>query len=976
MSFLANLRQQNAPKQTLKLLYFIDLATDAIHLSLAVGELHNGYPSRDCKPYAIQVQHLELPPAFMDIADTAILRYLCENEREKPAHWLNTDSGCLNTVDNQGLFQQIIDTQRAFSWPNRGRASITHKLSLDRKSQHIQLHWHINEKGNQRLDWQGASGQKVIKFHPSDVEIPFIWHTLTPQHLSIQPAVHRYSQDAIAAARASISTTLTPNAIQTFLTQHEKTWQRLQLPLPQPMRQKSVKSKLQAVLHCYSVATPQNAQPYTHDYVRLLFRYTSKRYCITLQPGSTDDTALHFWDGKSVSTLERNPEKEDDDIKTLASYIHAQLPDFTPSTETNLVEWQAKTIKGWIELLLRHRGTLENKGFDIHVDTHFQHQFVEVEHCRAQISRQSNNDLQLSLEFDLNGTKVPLNEILRQISAFNTQSNDGEFIHLDDGRILVFARDNLIRLSEEFGDLLWHDQKTIQLPQNQINRLKKLAQYLPKDTQWQDSEQLVTRALNIHNSPVVLDTEFNYVNATLRPYQQLGLCWLQHLSECGVNGLLADDMGLGKTLQTLAFLAFKKTQGQLDKPALIVLPTSLLHNWSREIEKFVPSLNYCIMHGVQRHALWQTLPKTDIVLSSYALITNDCEHWQKIELSWLILDEAQAIKNPHTQTSQAIRKIPSDNRLCLTGTPVENHLGELWSIFDFLMPGCLGDKQSFNRQYRNPIEKHGDGQRMAQLLERIAPFILRRSKDQVAKHLPPKTITLQTIQLNECQQQFYEDYKNNIRESIQQQLDDVTNQGQQHILLLSALLKLRQICCDPALVGEAEIPSTKREFCLNMIQELVEENRSLLLFSQFTSMLDILAQELDKRHIKYLMLTGKTRNRQTIVDQFQNGEAPVFLISLKAGGVGLNLTRADTVIHYDPWWNDAAERQATDRAHRIGQHKPVFVYKLIAEGTIEEKIARLQEYKSALSQQISLQAQASGKTLALDIEDLLALINE
>jgi len=463
------------------------------------------------------------------------------------------------------------------------------------------------------------------------------------------------------------------------------------------------------------------------------------------------------------------------------------------------------------------------------------------------------------------------------------------------------------------------------------------------------------------------------VKADLRPYQWLGVCWLQHLYDCKINGLLADDMGLGKTLQTISFLSFQKEQGLMEAPALIVMPTSLLYNWEREIKQFAPQLTVQIMHGSQRHVHWDNLAKANIILSSYQLIANDINRWQECPLSWLILDEAQVIKNPRTQVSQALREMSCANKLCLSGTPMENHLGELWSIYDFLMPNCLGSKQEFRHYFQYPIEREGNTQRLQQLLNRIGPFMLRRTKDQVVKELPKKTISTQIVSLSERQHSFYDQIRDFTWSELEGKLTE-GNEGKKQILLLSAILKLRQACCDPRLLNEHEIPSAKTEHCLDMISELVEEKRSILVFSQFTSLLDILADELDKKNITYLMLTGKTRNRQDLVDRFQSGCAPVMLMSLKAGGVGLNLTRADTVIHFDPWWNSAAEQQATDRAHRIGQDKPVFVYKLITEGTIEEKISKLQERKAILSQHINDKAISSAEKFSMSLEELLTLV--
>ncbi len=324
----------------------------------------------------------------------------------------------------------------------------------------------------------------------------------------------------------------------------------------------------------------------------------------------------------------------------------------------------------------------------------------------------------------------------------------------------------------------------------------------------------------------------------------------------------------------------------------------------------------------------------------------------------------------------AAKKISAEQKLCLSGTPLENHLGELWSLFDFIMPGFLDSEHRFQRLYRIPIEKEGDHARSNALLSRIAPFMLRRRKDEVATELPPKTEVLVRVALHDAQRDLYETLRVQALGHLQERLP---NQGEAEgrILILNALLQLRKLCCDPRLTGHPDaptIPSAKRIHCLEMLEELVNEGRNVLVFSQFTSMLKLLAEDLEKLNIPFLQLTGQSRNRGELVERFQAGEAPVFLISLKAGGTGLNLTRADSVIHYDPWWNSAAEQQATDRAYRIGQDKPVFVYKLLAQDTIEEKILALQQHKRALLDAVYQAAEQTGSQVSLDNEALLALL--
>lgn len=467
----------------------------------------------------------------------------------------------------------------------------------------------------------------------------------------------------------------------------------------------------------------------------------------------------------------------------------------------------------------------------------------------------------------------------------------------------------------------------------------------------------------------------NMLTTQLCDYQHQGLNWLAFLYEYGFGGILADDMGLGKTLQVLSLVAHLKETGQLYKPVLVVAPTSLLGNWQRETQRFTPDLSVQILYGTDRHQALKQLDKHDIFVTSYNLLLLDNEYYERHAFSVLVLDEAQAIKNPQTKTSLAVRRLSADMRLGLSGTPLENHLGELWSLMDFALPGLLFGRQLFNDYYRNPIEKEQDAWAQQQLAQKISPFILRRTKAQVAKELPEKTVLMQYVALGEKQAALYEA----IRVSMEKRIRDlVAKQGmaKSHIEFLDALLKLRQACIAPQLVkldqAKTITESAKLEWLAEHLPEMIEEGRRILLFSQFTQALALVEDVLNKSKIAYSKLTGATRKRQEVIDAFQKGEVPIFLISLKAGGSGLNLTAADTVIHLDPWWNPAVENQATDRAYRIGQDKPVFVYKLVAENTVEERIARLQQEKQALAD--ALFSSTSKASKIEDKEDLLALL--
>lgn len=459
------------------------------------------------------------------------------------------------------------------------------------------------------------------------------------------------------------------------------------------------------------------------------------------------------------------------------------------------------------------------------------------------------------------------------------------------------------------------------------------------------------------------------LTVVLRDYQYQGVSWLQFLRANQFSGVLADDMGLGKTVQTLIHLQCEKEQGRLKKACLIVAPTSLIGNWFDEAKRFTPDLKILIFHGSTRHQ--DEFDEYDLVISTYGLIQRDKKRFLTYPFYYVILDEAQFIKNARTKTTQIIQQLKAVHRLCLTGTPLENHLGELWSLFHFLMPGLLGDAKQFRQFFRLPIEKHGDLERRELLAHRVRPFMLRRTKNQVARELPAKTEITRMIELTGPQRDLYEA----IRMTMEQKVRDAISKqglGKSQIVLLDALLKLRQVCCDPKLLSlpqasMAHDVSAKMDALMELMDSLILEGRFVLVFSQFTSMLKLIEAQLIARQYAYLKLTGQTQNRQELVKRFQAGEAQVFLISLKAGGTGLNLTRADTVILYDPWWNPAVQEQAMDRSHRIGQDKPVFVYKLITTGTVEEAIMSIQEKKRALFDGV-LSNQTSGGIGLTDVD--------
>ncbi|WAJ39075.1 DEAD/DEAH box helicase [Pseudomonas sp. GOM7] len=646
--------------------------------------------------------------------------------------------------------------------------------------------------------------------------------------------------------------------------------------------------------------------------------------------------------------------------------------------------------RDWLAFVHEHLPRLRAEGWQIHMRPDFQYNLAQIDDWYAEVEQDPQQtwfDLELGIEVE--GQRISLLPILLQAIRRTPWLLAPEALaqRTDEDRLLIslpqsgkrvalpFAR--LKPLLATLGELYFRDPQEDHLPLR-LGRADaaRLSALSDNDLlSWQGGNNLRSFAQRLQQLGSRTTQAPAELHAALRPYQLQGLDWMQTLAELQVGGVLADDMGLGKTLQTLAHILSEKQAGRLDKPALIVMPTSLIPNWQDEAARFAPSLRVLALHGAKRKALFEQIAEHDLILTTYALLPRDLKALNKQHYRLLILDEAQNIKNPRSKAASAAGQVNAELRLCLTGTPLENHLGELWSLFHFLMPGWLGDAKAFNRNYRSPIEKRGDAQRLAHLTGRIRPFLLRRTKEQVASELPPKTEIVQWVEMTQLQRDRYETLRLAMDKKVR---DEIARQGlaRSHIVILEALLRLRQSCCDLRLLGDAgetlqASDSGKLSALLEMLEELVAGGRRVLLFSQFTSMLALIEAELRSRDIAYAKLTGSTQDRRTPVQRFQAGEFPVFLISLKAGGSGLNLTAADTVIHFDPWWNPAAEAQASDRAYRIGQDKPVFVYKLIARGSVEEKIQQLQQSKASLARGV-LEGGGQGQW-QLDEQDLAAL---
>lgn len=630
---------------------------------------------------------------------------------------------------------------------------------------------------------------------------------------------------------------------------------------------------------------------------------------------------------------------------------------------------------------------LEEAGWHIQFDSSFCLQFEGPESLVADIDGDSQHDwFGVGLEISHKGQKIQLLPLLQQwLQRQDEQQQKPLLYPLKDNRWLEIPANVLEPVVTTLVELVQEPQVDeagrLQLPRAQAHSLVEIEDQLQQQGHqlaWQGGPKLRQLAQKLqHFQGIEPATPPAGLNAHMRSYQQQGLDWLQFLREYGFNGVLADDMGLGKTLQTLSHLLLENEHSRLQQPALIVAPTSILSNWQREANRFTPGLKTLLLHGPKRTDYFQQLESFDVIITSYTLLTRDLDIHLTYSYDYLILDEAQAIKNPQAKSAQAARKIQTAQRLCLTGTPLENHLGELWSLFHFLMPGFLGSHKRFKQLFRTPIEKHHNSQRQQQLQQRLAPFVLRRTKQQVAQELPEKTQMVRQAELGSAQAKLYESLRLAMVDKVSKLLQKKGLQ-QSRLEILDALLKLRQACCDPRLVkldsARQLKQSAKLTLLVEMLQKLLAEDRKILVFSQFTSMLRLIEEQLTSLNISYSKLTGQTRKRDEAIAAFQQGPAQVFLISLKAGGVGLNLTAADTVIHYDPWWNPAVENQATDRTHRIGQDKPVFVYKLVASGTIEEKILHMQEKKQQLANSVYRKDGDNEPLQHLEAEDIMNLL--
>jgi superfamily II DNA or RNA helicase len=853
------------------------------------------------------------------------------------------------------LLRRLIDTGR-LHWMDHDEPL---QLGPSREMRPV---W-LDEDGTQRLQIEVEGGGAILPLSPLwfvDLEQNLIGETVSAIPQSV--ALAMLKAPAIAPQDANYVHQRLREALPDFPEavprDHEPPEVRVVAPVPS--------------LHLFNVegerlTASYNRRKATITAARLSFVYEN------MQVRSTSaQKELKLKKGEKVIVYRRNSSLEGQFERRLTSFGWSQFHYRVdlPSGHGNdfvLDPEKSKASDPVIEFVFKGAEELKREGWKVKIDPDVASEVLPEPVWELSLDEASGIDwFSIQLGAKVGTEQIDLAPVLARIvanmrsygkSPLSALDKAGEtiMVRMEDGRILPLPVDRvkplLSALMQLYGDPSeWGELK--KLPKWRLLDFQ-LIEESTKGLSWSGSAKLKSIAAQLATfEKIGSATEPPSFSGTLRDYQKSGVAWLQFLSEFGFGGILADDMGLGKTIQTLAHLLWEKEKGRAELPSLLIAPTSTLPNWTSEVAKFAPGLKVCLLHGSDRKKRLKEIDSSALVITTYSLLARDKEELLKHNFHLLVLDEAQNVKNPKVAAAYVSRQIHANQKFCLSGTPIENHLGELWSLFEIVMPGMLGNEDQFKKRFRVPIEKMSDKKAHEELSRRIKPFLLRRTKSQVASELPPKTEIVETVEFDAAQRDLYETVRSAMDKRVR---DALSTQGmsRSHIVILDALLKLRQVCCDPRLLKVEAArdlkESAKLERLMEMIPEMIEEGRRILLFSQFTSMLDLIETSLTERGLEYVKITGETKDRATPVKRFQAREIPLFLISLKAGGTGLNLTAADTVIHYDPWWNPAVERQATDRAHRIGQDQPVFVYKLISKDTVEEKIVELQARKGALA---------------------------
>jgi superfamily II DNA or RNA helicase len=939
---------------TQQLRYRLDPEAGRLGLQLEVVDVAPNGRVETAVPYRLQPAHLHRPPPFLTGVDRELLERLHRNAPD----WLQASAGILPGSLDLDWLRRLLGTGRvldpdgvALGWAEPVAAGCS---------------WRVDPEGGcQRLAWQLPDA-----LLPLPTATPGYWDRATgccgEIHSDYPPEARAWLTQASALA---------PDSVSDFLGREGARLASWGLPLPRVLPRRRVRAAATGLLRLFS-RTP--ALPGSCDRMRLLFRYAQDDFAVLFAADEiAKERTVVVPERAERITFQRDPDGEQALRERLQEALAGCGSRTLDDGDIGLAESRA-----WIEVMTGVLPRLRGEGWRVEVDPGFRQHWVRPDAIEVDTGWLDRDWFELALRIELDGEPIALLPLLARLRGQYPLSELGLLdpeqeipLPLEDGRQVLLPAGRVLNWLRVFAELENADstRERLRLPAAQIARLAQLDDGATRFGA--AGTALLQRAAALRAGVAVEDFRPPPgLQAELRGYQRLGVAWLQQRQRLGLGGVLADDMGLGKTLQVLAHLMLERTAGRLQPPALVVAPTSVLGNWLAEARRFCPELQVLLLHGPDRQKQWAAVDRCELVITSYSVFANDLDHWRTRELSGVFLDEAQAIRNPRTRIHQGVRELRASARFCLTGTPLQNHLGDLWALFDFLLPGCLDSEAQFRRRYRRPIEDEGDTLRAQGLFERIAPFLLRRTKSEVAADLPGKTEVTLRLPLQGAQREFYELLR---QRSVAQLHAAGSDTGPERLNVLNALLQLRQVCCDPRLVDAEryrETGSAKREYLLWMLQELVEEGRVILVFSQFRRMLELIAGDLIEAGIEHRMLTGRTRDRQAVIDGFQNGAGQVFLISLKAGGTGLNLTRADTVIHYDPWWNDAAESQATDRAYRIGQTQPVFVYRLLAEDTVEERVHALQARKRGQLEAVYTAAEQQSERLRLTQRELLKLL--
>ncbi|TVQ35394.1 MAG: helicase SNF2 [Wenzhouxiangella sp.] len=929
-----------------RMVYLLRLAPDGDELSVCPSRLSPSASGAESAttPYALSRLKEPRQPDYVGEDDLAILHELADRVVEA------TDLVWIPLGQNsQKLLRAMIATGRCH-WEKASGACLRLAEPLT-----VSAEWELLPSGYQRL-------LLVADDETEAVQLPLLppWRVNTVNG-RCRPLQTALDEDRVAALLAAGP--LAPDQVERWLQRLADAPADFPRPRALTVEQGSHQQPVPR-LALVNVEVGSGSRFETVPAARLGFAYGS------VELNWDDEFSSRLVDDHAVLVVERDPAFEEACTGRLEQAGLTPLQadadrDYRPGDGALWVARRAeRSEEVWIAFQRRFAG-LRQQGWQIECSENFSLTLVEPDDWYGDLAEVASEPDRIELDLGviwqgqrhsllpallewIERTPVPM---LRQLLV--EELPDGHVtLALDDRRRVLMPMDRLAATLRGLVDCL------DAVPRLRKGRLRlpraRLAELAAAGSHWHfggdgDLAELSRRLADFHGIEAMPEPEG--LQAELRAYQRFGLGWLQFLRRFGFGGILADDMGLGKTIQTLAHVLAEKRAGRMDGPCLVIAPTSLMFNWRAEARRFAPELKVLTLHGPDRKGLFQWIVESDLVLTTYPLLVRDIDQLKRHRFHLLILDEAQAIKNPRAKVSRQARELSSRHRLCLTGTPLENHLGELWSLFDFLMPGLLGSQARFRRLFRNPIERHDDDTQRELLARRIRPFFLRRTKAEVAPELPPKTEIERAVPLSGAQRQLYERTRVALHDKVRRAL---ASQGAERsrIVVLDALLRLRQICCDPRLLkgveGAEAAESAKLELLMELLPDMIAEGRRVLLFSQFVSMLKLIEKAVTERGIGYVKLTGQTRDRQAVVERFQSGQVPLFLISLKAGGVGLNLTAADTVIHYDPWWNPAVEDQATDRAHRIGQENKVFVYRLLTEDTIEQKVFELQQSKRGL----------------------------